>query len=284
MSRAALLVLADGRFPRRRARPLRRGGGRRPCRADHRGGEPGGLLPGAAAHHGAGVGRAGRLRRAGRGPGRPGRGGRRPHALACTARGGAQAGPSAAACRPCHLARHRTRRPGTAVPEGRAPAGGAGGGRTGSGHRPGGRGALRAVRERGRSRDRDGTAAEPRPVRRERGPRPAGPGGRPRGADGRTRGPPGHDGRRRRAPGDVGTPCWSSTPRRMRPARDACSRHERARVPARVRVAPGGSRGVVGAPRVPFTCRPEPRPDPPPPTRSRSTRRWPRLPEVPHAS
>ncbi len=120
MTRAALLVLADGRFPPAGTRTPAGGGGRA-RRAGHGGGESGGVLQRPSAHDRAGVGSAGRGGRTRRGPRRPGRGRGRPVPVARPACRRTQAGTAAAAGRPAGLARHGTGRAGKGVPQGGAP-------------------------------------------------------------------------------------------------------------------------------------------------------------------
>lgn len=95
-----------GRRPlsRRGACALRRGRGGRQGRADHRGGEPGGVLPGAAADGGAGLRVAGCCGRTGSGSRGVGRGRGCPYAVARAAGCRAEAGAAVDAGRAGHLA------------------------------------------------------------------------------------------------------------------------------------------------------------------------------------
>ncbi len=131
MTRAALLVLARRPLPRRRARALRRGGrrGQRPA-ASRRRRDPGGVLPGPAAHRRSWS--RGRSPRGGRARRRPRRGWTprpTPHtpspALRSAARGASAGSCYARAARVTAGASAELDGSGRAVPEGRPSAGGA---------------------------------------------------------------------------------------------------------------------------------------------------------------
>ena len=166
MSRAALLVLADGRFP---------AGGHA-----HSGGVEAAVARGpyhdadsleafcrgrlhTAGLVAAGAGRRGRRRTR---PAAAGRRRRRPHPRPRTACRRPQARPADDARGPRHLAVGRTRPPGRRPAPGRPPAHRSGPGRPRRRARPAGRRLCRRVRERRRPGHRSGAAAEPRPVRR----------------------------------------------------------------------------------------------------------------------
>ena len=137
MSRAALLVLADGRFP---AGGHAHSGGVEAAVAHgavHDTAQPGGVLPRASAHHRSDDGRAGRRSRRRIRPAAAGRRRRRAHPRPRTARRRPQARPADDARGPRHLPSRRTRTPGRRASPGRPPA-----------HRPGPRRPRRRARPR----------------------------------------------------------------------------------------------------------------------------------------